>query len=367
LPFIIAIIVIYIVCIVLGAIFTFAFTLIGFISVNFMAIVDKLIGSWLILPPYMSWAAIGFIVGSLVYYAAIENRNINRPEVGSLLILLSCMIVILSPVIGIIAEKSHTNKKMTTDDVIAENYPMYIEFTVESTTFRPLAKVIKLPRAGFYAFDVYDKSPFSQSASTHTYPLLVDFGITKITTNNTSIFSNPIYLDGPCTVSIKYASAYVQNQSAHLRIRELTQRPASYITISVNSPLQNTDTNPAEPQQNNEQPKTSDIQGDAQEKSQSSPQTKEAEEKANISAEKSPEGKGKEEAVNIPNLTIKSSPTGSSVFINKEEVGVTPLQLKLLPGSYGIGLKKSGYKNKWAILKVGDEINPSVNFELEKE
>jgi hypothetical protein len=221
----------------LGVVLAFVLKLIAFTAVNFFAMIDMLFGSWRIVPPYISWGILGVIIGTFGYFIIREKDKLNRPEIGPYIIGILCFIIVFNPIIGAVPLKSGSQKALTTEDVINESYPMKIEFTVESTTRRPEAKVIRLPRAGYYAFDVYDKSIFNTSSNTNIYPLFFDFGNVIYTTNATSIFETPVYIDGPCTVSIKYTSAYVQNMSAHLRIRELTQTPAKYITIKLNQSL----------------------------------------------------------------------------------------------------------------------------------
>lgn len=66
-------------------------------------------------------------------------------------------------------------------------------------------------------------------------------------------------------------------------------------------------------------------------------------------------------------ITVSSSPTNATVYLNKKQVGKTPLSLKVQDGSYGIGIEKSGYKAKWAILKVTKDSPRSISYPLVKE
>lgn len=206
--------------------------LIALLSVNTLAIIDKLLGSWAFILPYQSWGITGFFAGALIYFALHEADRLNRPNVKQILVVASCGIIAMTPIVG---PMTHKAQKLSTQETITNNYPLKVEFTVESTTRYPVpTKKIMLPRAGFYEFDVYDKSIFTKSASTSMYPLLIEFDDYKITTDKTPIFEGPISIDKPCAVSIKYTSAYAQNLKAYLRIRELTIKPEKFRTIRLN-------------------------------------------------------------------------------------------------------------------------------------
>ncbi|NJF25969.1 PEGA domain-containing protein [Thermococcus sp. Bubb.Bath] len=65
-------------------------------------------------------------------------------------------------------------------------------------------------------------------------------------------------------------------------------------------------------------------------------------------------------------LTLTSTPSGATVFIDGKQVGTTPLnKYELEPGTHLITLKMSGYQNKTIVVKItaGKEITKSVTLE----
>lgn len=65
-------------------------------------------------------------------------------------------------------------------------------------------------------------------------------------------------------------------------------------------------------------------------------------------------------------VTIDSSPSGATAFIDKKQVGITPLSITLEKGSHGIYFKKEGYTFPGKILEVGKDVNPFI-YKLEEE
>lgn len=54
------------------------------------------------------------------------------------------------------------------------------------------------------------------------------------------------------------------------------------------------------------------------------------------------------------NISIHSVPSGANVFIDKKEVGTTPLTIYVEPGSHGVLVKKEGYESKFDIVDVAE-------------
>lgn len=65
-------------------------------------------------------------------------------------------------------------------------------------------------------------------------------------------------------------------------------------------------------------------------------------------------------------VTIDSSPSGATAFIDNKQVGITPLSIKLEKGSHGIYFKKEGYTFPGEILEVEKGVNPSI-YKLKEE
>ena len=63
-------------------------------------------------------------------------------------------------------------------------------------------------------------------------------------------------------------------------------------------------------------------------------------------------------------VTIDSSPSGATVFIDKKQVGITPYSTTLEKGSYGIRVEKEGYENDY---KITEGENREFNFKLKEE
>jgi hypothetical protein len=68
---------------------------------------------------------IGFIIGAILYFAIRESEQLNRPSVKPFLISLSCAIIVLSPLIGPLSNK--TKERLSTQDIITRNYPLRVE------------------------------------------------------------------------------------------------------------------------------------------------------------------------------------------------------------------------------------------------
>jgi hypothetical protein len=296
---------------------------------------------------------IGFIIGAILYFAIRESEQLNRPSVKPFLISLSCAIIVLSPLIGPLSNK--TKERLSTQDIITRNYPLRVEFTIESTTYRPIEKRIELPRAGYYKFDVYDKHVWNQSANTHMYPLLFDFGDFSLTTDKIGIFDEPFYLDKPRLLTIRYTSAYVQNLKAHLRVRELTEKPKKFrILHSSASPPRKSNNYSSETNVN----KSTDMATLKQKDDVDNKETKKDSPASDPITEPEP---------TTFSIKINSAPVGAIVFIDKKKVGETPLTIALEKGAYGIAVEKDGYKSKYDIIKVEKGSQNEIQYTLEME
>lgn len=92
---IIAFIIYVIIAIVKIVIMTFVF-----IFFNAIALADVFLGAMSPAKPALSWTLMGFIIGSVLYFAIIESRKLNRPGFRNMLIFLMLIFVIMSPLIG---------------------------------------------------------------------------------------------------------------------------------------------------------------------------------------------------------------------------------------------------------------------------
>ena len=95
-----AVVIISIVVTVVTAIVVFIYTLILFISANTIVLAEKIFGSWVVFHPSVSWAVMGFTIGSLIYFAIVESPKLNRSNIKPLLIMSACILLLLSPILG---------------------------------------------------------------------------------------------------------------------------------------------------------------------------------------------------------------------------------------------------------------------------
>ena len=85
---------------VIIAIVKIAIMTVVFIFCNVIALVDVFLGAMSHANPALSWTLMGFIIGSMLYFAVIESRKLNRPEFGTMLIFLMLIFIFVSPLIG---------------------------------------------------------------------------------------------------------------------------------------------------------------------------------------------------------------------------------------------------------------------------
>jgi len=70
------------------------------LAVNSLAAADKTLGAWRFLPPMASWMAVGFLLGTLVYFALWEAPKLGRRRLRGLLLALAGAALLLPPVLG---------------------------------------------------------------------------------------------------------------------------------------------------------------------------------------------------------------------------------------------------------------------------
>lgn len=74
-------------------------TFITYILANFTVCIDKILGSWLVLPPFLSWTLMGLIAGTFVYLSVFEGERFNSRGVRIALIAFPVAVLVLSPVV----------------------------------------------------------------------------------------------------------------------------------------------------------------------------------------------------------------------------------------------------------------------------
>ena len=65
------------------------------LAANFIVAADKTLGTWRFLPPMVSWMAMGFLLGALVYFALWEAPKLGRRRLRGLLLALAGGLVVL--------------------------------------------------------------------------------------------------------------------------------------------------------------------------------------------------------------------------------------------------------------------------------
>ncbi len=357
---IIAILVIAAVCVVVG----FILMAVLYICINVVVAADKILGSFSLVPLPVSWGIMGFLFASLLYFAFIEAPRLKKPTIKPLIIFGVIGIAVVFMITGLAARddermlaqvKEMARKNELGSEYLAQAREMARQPGKESESLR-----LKNLAAG-YLGDTLVNSELPES---------VTHNIGSYTFNLKAGEQTPYWIvfpDGKYYYKFNwesgqkiqrlFASGKVYDQgdkvegecgSAHrFKLRAITDANITFI-VSDQEIIEN-DAAKDLP--------TPDLQ----------PPPIAPAEASKSRDEKLAEDKNKDVDVNKYNITVQSFPSGASVFINKKEAGITPLPLNLLPGSYGISLKKYGYKNKWAILKVGDESNKSMLYELEKE
>ncbi len=83
------------VLIVIGAILRLIYYLCLLVFTDIIVVADKLLGAWRFLPPYLSWAAVGFISVTLLHFAIKESGKLSRPAVKPVLVVLTILFILL--------------------------------------------------------------------------------------------------------------------------------------------------------------------------------------------------------------------------------------------------------------------------------
>jgi formylglycine-generating enzyme required for sulfatase activity len=68
-------------------------------ALNVIVAIDKVLGSWTIVPPALSWAIIGFFVGGLCYFAIWETNGLGQRRRRFLYLLLAILILSAGPIV----------------------------------------------------------------------------------------------------------------------------------------------------------------------------------------------------------------------------------------------------------------------------
>ncbi len=66
---------------------------------NFVAALDKLLGSWLILPPILSWMLMGTVLGAMIYFAIWEAPKLGRREMRTIVLVMAVFFALASLVV----------------------------------------------------------------------------------------------------------------------------------------------------------------------------------------------------------------------------------------------------------------------------
>lgn len=88
----------------LVVVFVFHITL--WLSATIIVASDKVLGAWTLLSPALSWTIVGFLSGTLLYFAVREAPKLSRPAVQPLLIGLVSILVGIVPLLGGLSQKS---------------------------------------------------------------------------------------------------------------------------------------------------------------------------------------------------------------------------------------------------------------------
>ena len=70
-----------------------------FLTANFVVLLDKVFGSWIILPPMLSWMLLGTLMGALVYFAIWESHKLVHPKLRPVFLIIPAVLAIASALI----------------------------------------------------------------------------------------------------------------------------------------------------------------------------------------------------------------------------------------------------------------------------
>lgn len=66
-------------------------------AVASVALVDKVLGGWSILPPPLSWAIVSFIVVALCRFAIFESHKVGQRDIRMSYLILAAFVLLLGP------------------------------------------------------------------------------------------------------------------------------------------------------------------------------------------------------------------------------------------------------------------------------
>jgi hypothetical protein len=66
-------------------------------------------------------------------------------------------------------------------------------------------------------------------------------------------------------------------------------------------------------------------------------------------------------------VSVKSSPDGADITINRKYVGSTPSTLSLAPGEYNVIIEKSGFKPWQRTMSIGQGSELKIDATLDKK
>jgi hypothetical protein len=69
-------------------------------AVNVCAAFDKVLGGWEALFPSASWALMGLIIGSALYFALYEAHRLHRPLLRWMALAVPCLLLVMTPLVG---------------------------------------------------------------------------------------------------------------------------------------------------------------------------------------------------------------------------------------------------------------------------
>lgn len=103
---IVGVIVIGVVIAIVVEIVKFFYYLLLFIFSNIVVLFDNILGGWIFVPPYISWAIVGFAAGTLLYFAVKEAHKLSRPKIRPLLIGITCLFIISTFFVGLLGSNN---------------------------------------------------------------------------------------------------------------------------------------------------------------------------------------------------------------------------------------------------------------------
>jgi len=90
-----SIVAVIIVIAIVGEILKLLYKILLFVVGNIIALSDIFFGAWKFMPPFVSWAIVGLVTGTLFYFALIEADKLSRPAVRPILIITACLFLVL--------------------------------------------------------------------------------------------------------------------------------------------------------------------------------------------------------------------------------------------------------------------------------